>query len=149
MFALVAEIGIVGVQVGFGAVQKTVGVDLREPCVHAHIAWQYNMCAEHLAEGVVHTAVERQINVTALVLTCEHVQACTERRHTVSGCTYTSLYIHRTDGRCHVSHVHPEHCLTLCIVQRHVVHCHVDARMICAADAEVRVSYAQSIVRGY
>ncbi len=106
------------------------------------------MCADHLAEGVVHTSVERYIDMAVGVLTGLHVKAGAERRHAVGGGAHAALHINRTDGRCEVGHIYPEHRLTLRVIERHVVDGHVDARVIRAADAEVGVTHAQTVVAG-
>ena len=52
------------------------------------------MRTNHLAEGVVHTAVESNSVMTKCVFFARlHIYTCSKRRGTINGCTYTTLHV--------------------------------------------------------
>ena len=56
--AIPTEVSIVGVEVGGGTIEKTIGVDLGESGIGLPATRQHDMGVDHLAESVVHAAVE-------------------------------------------------------------------------------------------
>ena len=56
--AIPTEVTVVGVEVGGSAIEESVGVDLGESGIGTPLVGQHDVGIDHLAEGVVHTAVE-------------------------------------------------------------------------------------------
>ena len=107
------------------------------------------MRVNHLTEGVVHAAIERQGQTAHAVQHVRlHVQARAERR-TAGTRSHAALHIDLRDRRTHIRHVHPEHRLALLVVKRHFVHRHVDTRVVCAAYPEIGVPHSQTVVTGH
>ena len=69
-FAVVAYRTVVREQIGLRAVEITVGIDLTQSSLDTPVAGELHLCTHHLAECVVHTAVELQPHVC----TCAVVQ---------------------------------------------------------------------------
>ena len=68
-----------------------------------------------------------------------HIDGRTERSRTVGRSTYTTLYINAVQAWRHIRHIDPEHSLTLRIIERHIVHSHIDTGMVRTTYAEIGV----------
>ena len=114
------------------------------------------MGIHHLAESVVHTAVEGEGIMANRILgsrfptlvTRLHINARTKRCATVGGGAYTALDIERGHAAGHIGHIDPKDSLTLAIVERDIIERHVDTGVIGTTDAEIGVPYSQSVVAG-
>lgn len=129
-------------------VEESVGVHFREPRIGYPSARQHHVRIRHLAEGIVHSAVESDGEPAAIHLPSvrPHIQTGAEGGGTVGAGAYAALYLYLRQGRTHIGHVHPEHPLALAVVQRYVVHRHVDPRVVRAADAEIGVTDTQTVI---
>ena len=137
-----AEVAVVRIQVGVRAIEETIGVHLAETRIHAPVARQHYVPAHHLTEGVVHTPVECQREVVRRVgVPCVHVQRRTERGTTVGRGAHAALHINARHGCRHIRHVHPENGLALLVVERHIVHRHIDTGVVRTAHAEIGVAH--------
>ena len=114
------------------------------------------MGIHHLAESVVHTAVEGEGIMANRILgsrfptlvTRLHINARTKRCATVGGGAYATLDIERGHAASHVGHIDPKDGLALAIVERDIIECHIDTRVVGTTDAEIGVPYSQSVVAG-
>ncbi len=101
----------------------------------------------HLTEGVVHTAVERQrIVAHGVVVACLHIERCAKRSRTIGRCTHAALHIDARHRGRHIGHVHPKHRLALLVVERDIVHRHVDTRVVRTPHTKVGVAHTQAVV---
>ena len=105
------------------------------------------MRTNHLAESIVHTAVERQFITTLIsalysLISTLHIDAGAEGGAAVGRGAYATLHINGGHAASHISHIHPKDCLALAIVEWHIVECHVDTRVVCAANTEIGIAYS-------
>ncbi len=150
LFAIPAEVAIVGIEVGTGTIQEAIGIDLAETRIGTPVVRQHHVCRCHLAERIVHTAVETQrIVAHSVIITRLHIEACTKRSRTVGGRTHTALHVNARHRGCHIRHIHPEDGLALLVVERHIVHGHIDTRMVSTAYTEIGVAHTQSVIARY
>ena len=109
---------------------------------------------DHLAEGVVHTAVEIEFGSDGSGMTAlrhggiegTKVDAGTETTTAIGTRSDTSLYLQTAHAACHISQVDPEDRLTLGIIERHLVHGHVDTRLVGTAHMEIGVADSQTVI---
>ena len=121
------------------------------------------MGIDHLAEGIVHAAVEGDGSGATVVCALRrlsafgglsrlcrggHGAAGAEGGAAVGGGAYAAMDIERGHAAGHVGHIDPKDGLALAIVERHIVEGHVDAGVVGASDAEIGVTDAQSVVAG-
>ena len=115
------------------------------------------MGIHHLAESVVHTAVEGDGSGATVVCALRrlsafgglsrlcrggHVDAGSKGCATVGGGAYAALDIERGHAAGHIGHIDPKDSLTLAIVERDIIECHIDTRVVGTTDAEIGVPYS-------
>ena len=115
------------------------------------------MRTNHLAESIVHTAVEGDGSRATVVCALRrlsafggfsrlcrggHVDAGAERSTAVGRGAYATLHINGGHAASHVSHIDPENGLTFTVVEWHIIERHVDTGVIRTADAEIGIAYS-------
>ena len=79
---------------------------------------------------------------------CMHVDARAKTTASVGTRSHAALYYQTVHTAYHVGQVNPEHRLTLRVIERHIIHRHVDARLVGSADMKISVTDSQTIVTG-
>ena len=74
------------------------------------------------------------------------VDTRTETTAAVGACSDTALNLQTAHAARHVCEIDPEDALTLRVIQGHLVHRHVDTRLVCSANMEIRVTHSYTIV---
>ena len=140
----------VRVKVAKSTLEVTVGIDFRELGIEDKARRHY-ACTDfdNLTQSIVHTTIEADRGIRTLRNTGSlHIDACSKGSRTIGRCTYTTLYLNAFQARGKIGHIHPKHRLALRIVEGYTIDGHIDTCMVCAAYAEISISYTQTVIGG-